>query len=289
MSKSYQPKSPAWSSGAHRAQYVIPYGIGGNPFGVDVFGSAMQLFDKIAARVFGPWRLPVLQPPTTARCLWTYVRDRVPLRRRAILQESGSEHPTTARIHLNGAATHPLTETQVRSISSSWTIVPGERSGAARVKKCRFTPHGQCRAPVAGDRETPQPTDHSSKCNGWRKTSGSHSTPFPGSVCPLLILWTAPPPARGWMRGADNTVSSPRIFRGTGLIAEVAGACLKRCESRRRLGSHPNKCLLIRAKLTSSYRRATMEAFLHRAVQCGCSVARSRGTTSIGWSWSSRC
>ena len=86
MSKSYQPKSPAWSSGAHRAQYVIPYGIGGNPFGVDVFGSAMQLFDKIAARVFGPWRLPVLQPPTTARCLWTYVRDRVPLRRRAILR-----------------------------------------------------------------------------------------------------------------------------------------------------------------------------------------------------------
>ena len=56
MSKSYQPKSPAWSSGAHRAQYVIEYGIGGNPFGVDVFGSAMQLFDKIAARVFGLWR-----------------------------------------------------------------------------------------------------------------------------------------------------------------------------------------------------------------------------------------
>ena len=44
------------SSGAHRAQYVIPYGIGGNPFGVDVFGSAMQLFDQIAARVFGPGR-----------------------------------------------------------------------------------------------------------------------------------------------------------------------------------------------------------------------------------------
>ena len=53
-------ESPALSSGAHRAQYVSPYGIGGNPFGVDVFGSAMQLFDKIAARVFGPWRLPVL-------------------------------------------------------------------------------------------------------------------------------------------------------------------------------------------------------------------------------------
>jgi hypothetical protein len=49
-----QPKSPAWSSGAHRAQYVIPQGIGGNPFGVD---DAMQLFDQIAARVFGPGRL----------------------------------------------------------------------------------------------------------------------------------------------------------------------------------------------------------------------------------------
>ena len=44
------------SSVAHRAQYVIPYGIGGNPFGVDVFGSAMQLFDQIAARVLGPGR-----------------------------------------------------------------------------------------------------------------------------------------------------------------------------------------------------------------------------------------
>ena len=51
-----QPKSPASPSGGHRAEYVIPYGIGGNPFGVDVFGSAMQLFDQIAARVFGPWR-----------------------------------------------------------------------------------------------------------------------------------------------------------------------------------------------------------------------------------------
>jgi hypothetical protein len=29
---------------------------GGYPFGVDVFGSAMQLFDQIAARVLGPER-----------------------------------------------------------------------------------------------------------------------------------------------------------------------------------------------------------------------------------------
>ena len=52
-----QPKSPALSSGAHRAQYVIPYGIGGNPFWCRRLRSAMQLFDQIAARVFGPGRL----------------------------------------------------------------------------------------------------------------------------------------------------------------------------------------------------------------------------------------
>jgi len=49
-------QSPALSSGAHRAQYVSPYGIGGNPFGFNVFGSPMQLFDQIAARVLGPGR-----------------------------------------------------------------------------------------------------------------------------------------------------------------------------------------------------------------------------------------
>jgi hypothetical protein len=52
-----QPKSPALSSGAHRAQYVIPYGIGGNPFWCRRLRTAMQLFDQIAARVFGPGRL----------------------------------------------------------------------------------------------------------------------------------------------------------------------------------------------------------------------------------------
>jgi hypothetical protein len=101
-------RSPALSSGAHRAQYVIPYGIGGNPFGVDVFGSAMQLFDQIAARVLGPGRSDA--SPANANdgkmargrtyaieCLWGV----------ALLSEPGSEHPTTARFHLNGAATHP--------------------------------------------------------------------------------------------------------------------------------------------------------------------------------------
>ena len=50
-------KARALSSGAHRAQYVIPYGIGGNPFWCRRLRSAMQLFDQIAARVFGPGRL----------------------------------------------------------------------------------------------------------------------------------------------------------------------------------------------------------------------------------------
>jgi hypothetical protein len=94
-------RSQALSSGAHRAQYVIPYGIGGNPFGVDVFGSAMQLFDQIAARVLGPGRSDA--SPANANdgkmargrtyaieCLWGV----------ALLSEPGSEHSTTARIHL---------------------------------------------------------------------------------------------------------------------------------------------------------------------------------------------
>ena len=66
-------ESPALSSGAHRAQYVSPYGIGGNPFGFNVFGSAMQLFDQIAARGFGPGR-PDASPANAhaAGGLWAY-------------------------------------------------------------------------------------------------------------------------------------------------------------------------------------------------------------------------
>ena len=63
----------ALSSGAHRAQYVSPYGIGGNPFGFNVFGSAMQLFDQIAARVFGPGRSDASPANAhAAGCLWAY-------------------------------------------------------------------------------------------------------------------------------------------------------------------------------------------------------------------------
>ena len=66
-------QSPALSSGAHCAQYVIPYGIGGSPFRIDVFGSAMQLFDQIAARVFGPGRSDASPANAhAAGCLWAY-------------------------------------------------------------------------------------------------------------------------------------------------------------------------------------------------------------------------
>jgi hypothetical protein len=42
------------------------------------------------------------------------------------------DHPTTARIHLNGAATHPLIETQVRSISSSRFCAVQQRYARSR-------------------------------------------------------------------------------------------------------------------------------------------------------------
>ena len=65
-------EKPALSSGAHRARHVIN-GIGGNPFGVDVFGSAMQLFEQIAARVFGPGRSDASPANAhAAGCLWAY-------------------------------------------------------------------------------------------------------------------------------------------------------------------------------------------------------------------------
>ena len=66
------------------------------------------------------------------------------------------DHPTTARIHLNGAATHPLIETQVRSISSSWTSVPHRRTEwrHARQKNADLPGTGSVWPPSAGDRET---------------------------------------------------------------------------------------------------------------------------------------
>src|SRR5436190_10428653 len=41
----------------------------------------------------------------------------------ALLSEPGSGHPTTARIHVNGAAIPPLMLDQVRSISPNWVAV----------------------------------------------------------------------------------------------------------------------------------------------------------------------
>ena len=105
-----QPKSPALSGGAHRAQYVIPYGIAENPFGVDVFGSAMQL-------------MPLLQTPTTATCLRACGRDRVPLRSRATLR-AGIRTSNDCAHSPEWSRAPSVDKTQVRSISSSWTIVP---------------------------------------------------------------------------------------------------------------------------------------------------------------------
>jgi hypothetical protein len=107
--------------------FVIPYGFGGNPFGIDIFGSAVAVFDQIATHVFGPAR----SDTSAAR----QYDDKMPanvtvadavacLSGLALLSEPGSGHPTTARIHLNGSADHPLTVEQARSISPNWVIIP---------------------------------------------------------------------------------------------------------------------------------------------------------------------
>jgi hypothetical protein len=105
---------------------VIPYGFGGNPFGIDVFGSTVDMFDRIAAHVFGAGRLDTSlardhdreMPPDVS------VRDAVAcLSGLALLSEPGDGHRTTARIHVNQAARHPLTLEQVQSISPTWTVI----------------------------------------------------------------------------------------------------------------------------------------------------------------------
>lgn len=107
--------------------FVLPYGFGGNPFAINVFGSGTDLFDGIAAYVFGSARTDA--SPANAH------DDKMPvgvtvanavanLSGMALLSEPGDGHPMIAQIHLNGAGAHPLTEDQARSISSSWNVVP---------------------------------------------------------------------------------------------------------------------------------------------------------------------
>jgi hypothetical protein len=106
--------------------FVLPYGFGGNPFTIDVYGSATALFDRIAGHVVGPGRTDA--SPAKAyddkMPVGVTVADAVAnLSGMALLSELGSGHPTTARIHLNGAGAHPLTEDQACSISSAWNVV----------------------------------------------------------------------------------------------------------------------------------------------------------------------
>jgi hypothetical protein len=107
--------------------FVLPYGFGGNPFAIDVSGSGVRLFDKIAAHIFDSGRAdfgPAVVYDDTLPAGITVAQAVASLSGLALLSEPGSGHPTIARIHLNGAASHPLTSDQARSISSSWTIVP---------------------------------------------------------------------------------------------------------------------------------------------------------------------
>jgi hypothetical protein len=124
---------PLWFSSqfTQDAPYIlifdIPYGFGGNPFEIDVFGSTVQVFDGIAAHVFGPARTDrsSARDYDAKMPIGITVGDAVAcLSGLALLSEPGEGHPTTTRIHLNGRANHAITPTQARTISKSWTVVP---------------------------------------------------------------------------------------------------------------------------------------------------------------------
>jgi hypothetical protein len=105
---------------------VLPYGFGGNPFGINVFDSTVQVFNTIAAHVFGPAQTDSASARSYDERLpvGVTVSDAVAcLSGLALLSEPGEGHPTTARIHLNKRARHPLSRAHASSISASWTII----------------------------------------------------------------------------------------------------------------------------------------------------------------------
>ena len=97
---------------------VLPYGFGGNPFGINVFDSTVQVLNTIAAHVFGPAQTDFASARSYDERLpvGVTVSDAVAcLSGLALLSEPGEGHPTTARIHLNKRARHPLSgRTQAR-------------------------------------------------------------------------------------------------------------------------------------------------------------------------------
>ena len=109
--------------------FVIPYGFGGNPFGIDIFGSAVELFDRIAAEVFGPSRGDTTSASDYDEKMpaGITVCDAIAcLSGLALISEPGDGHPTTARIHLNQDANYPITLEQAQSISAAWKVIAHE-------------------------------------------------------------------------------------------------------------------------------------------------------------------
>jgi hypothetical protein len=79
--------------------------------------------------------MPVLQTPTAAR--WP-VGESTRSSASEEARYSPSRDQNIQRLRAFTSATHPLTETQVRSISSSWTIVPHRWAEWRHCKKCRL-------------------------------------------------------------------------------------------------------------------------------------------------------
>ncbi len=107
--------------------FYLPYGFGGNPFGIDVFGSTVQVFDEIAAHVFGPARTDrsSARDYDAKMPIGITVGDAVAcLSGLVLLSEPGEGRPATTRIHLNGRANHAITPAQASTISRSWTVIP---------------------------------------------------------------------------------------------------------------------------------------------------------------------
>jgi hypothetical protein len=110
--------------------FVMPYGFGGNPFGIDIFGSGVDVFDRIAAHAFGAGHTDA--GPASAHDkrmpAGITVGDAIAcLSALALISEPGDDHPTMARIHLNRSAKHPISLEQARSISHTWTVIPPSR------------------------------------------------------------------------------------------------------------------------------------------------------------------
>ena len=118
------------------------------------------------------------------------LRDRVPLRRRATLRVGIRTSNDCA--HSPEWSRDPSAD---RNSGALDLVILDDRATPANgvaprpSKKCRLTRHGQCLAPVAGDRETrSRRITLANVTDGGKRQEAIARTHFLRGVCPLLIL-----------------------------------------------------------------------------------------------------